>query len=431
MLFGAAGCGLVLDVDPRDAPRDGGGGGPGDGAAETDGRVRSDGSVMPVDATTADGDVVPVPTCGGPSALFDAFDEPSPYWVRTDEGTIEVAGTLRLTPAGGAATRAGIYSSFAYDARNDRANAQVLHVVPAAGVSTFLALIYDEANFTGIAHEGGNLTGYVVHGGAARSVSVPRPYDATSDRWWQVRGDRGSIVFETSPDGTTWTELHRAAAPYWLESVHVGIAAQTAASPSSFESAEFDNFNLDPGRVHTSYCPPGDLMDGFDTAGPSVDALHWYTTDGCSIVEGGGVLDLAGTGAPSPVCGIYTRHGYDLRSGEAWAHRAPTSTADHLVLGIGDAAGAWAWAACVFPGLHLEAPAGMAEGGSCPAPTVWRFGVTDETLAFTVSDSPTDFGTTFTVSTTGLDTKAMRVAIGVHAAGGATGTVQVTGYNTR
>ncbi|HJR05874.1 MAG TPA: Calx-beta domain-containing protein [Pyrinomonadaceae bacterium] len=72
------------------------------------------------------------------------------------------------------------------------------------------------------------------------------PYDPTEHRYWRFRHEpqANSIVFETSPNGTTFTERHRVALQKGVTSLACEMSAGTATPVSNPGQAVFDNLSL-------------------------------------------------------------------------------------------------------------------------------------------------------------------------------------------
>lgn len=49
--------------------------------------------------------------------------------------------------------------------------------------------------------------------------------DRTMHRWWRMRGTGSTVIWETAPDGSTWTERFRATAPFPLAPLDVNLGA--------------------------------------------------------------------------------------------------------------------------------------------------------------------------------------------------------------
>jgi hypothetical protein len=66
-------------------------------------------------------------------------------------------------------------------------------------------------------------------------------YNSTTHRWMRLWHDGTNIYFDTSPDGTTWTNRRTVAAGITLTSVKVYIMAGTEGSVTTPGVAKFDN----------------------------------------------------------------------------------------------------------------------------------------------------------------------------------------------
>lgn len=86
------------------------------------------------------------------------------------------------------------------------------------------------------------------------------PYDPAAHAWLRVREDAGTLYWETSPDGRTWTAQHSDTAPAWVSDNDLQVQLLAHGSPVVTGSptgvyAEFDNFNIRP-----------ELADGYTVA---------------------------------------------------------------------------------------------------------------------------------------------------------------------
>ncbi|HEX5059852.1 MAG TPA: hypothetical protein VFV99_10860 [Kofleriaceae bacterium] len=67
-------------------------------------------------------------------------------------------------------------------------------------------------------------------------------YSATTHRWWQIRERAGTMYWETSPDGVSWTVQHMEATPA-STTAYITFAAGTNSANATPGTAIFDNFN--------------------------------------------------------------------------------------------------------------------------------------------------------------------------------------------
>jgi hypothetical protein len=89
-------------------------------------------------------------------------------------------------------------------------------------------------------------------GGSKFSTGVP--YDPSLQRFWRFRYDAPArqIVFETSPDGATWTQQFSATLPADQTALIAELSAGTFKATASPSEALFDNFLLSP-SPHTQF----------------------------------------------------------------------------------------------------------------------------------------------------------------------------------
>lgn len=76
-------------------------------------------------------------------------------------------------------------------------------------------------------------------------------YSSTDHRWWRIREVSGTTYFDTSPNGTTWTNRTSAATPAWVGTTDTcKVRMQTGwfstGSAGSPAYSEWDNFNVPP-----------------------------------------------------------------------------------------------------------------------------------------------------------------------------------------
>jgi hypothetical protein len=99
------------------------------------------------------------------------------------------------------------------------------------------------------------------------------------------------------------------------------------------------------------------------------------------------------------------------------------------VFAVADAAGMSAGASCTPTGVWFYSPSGSGGGGGV-CPSFWRFEVLGDRFVFSTSSDATTWFAMTNLPATGLDTRAMRILIGVETADGIGGRARVAGYNT-
>lgn len=98
-----------------------------------------------------------------------------------------------------------------------------------------------------------NAMGLYLRVGYADGGALFPAYDSVAHAYVRLREDGGTLRWETSPDGLSWTVRRTAASPAWVSQSNLSflIEAHRDAGPNDF--AEFDNLNVvRPARVGAS-----------------------------------------------------------------------------------------------------------------------------------------------------------------------------------
>jgi hypothetical protein len=188
--------------------------------------------------------------------LVDNFNDDAPdltKWVVGGDSVAagqrirEVNGRLEIRPRPGIATVEVSYyqSSTTYDLTASEARVEVVEALSATvGTTTFLSARIDSPNEIYLAIEaGGNLLAVSEVAGVA-TVQGQVPYDEREHRWLRLRERSGFTYWETSPDGSEWNTLARAANPITLTAVILAIGAGTYLPVAYPGFAVLDNFNV-------------------------------------------------------------------------------------------------------------------------------------------------------------------------------------------
>lgn len=95
-------------------------------------------------------------------------------------------------------------------------------------------------------------------------------YDPVAHAWLRLRDDAGTLRWETSPDGVTWTVRRSAAAPAWTEQANLSLLLESHRDAGGDDFAEADNLNITrPGSL-TGPARTGVTVRGLDRAGPTL-----------------------------------------------------------------------------------------------------------------------------------------------------------------
>ncbi len=259
----------------------------------------------PPDAAAADLD--PVAGCGRPSVIQDNFDDgvPASQWqiVQAAGSTAtETGGELVVKPAAGSASYRSVH---AVNLADDRLRVEVTAMLSTATTaSASLAGQHDGQNEVLFVQQGGVLYARMIDAGTLSEKSVS--YNPTAHRFWQIRESAGTVSWETSPDGTSWTSTMTRPTPQFARSLYIVLGA--AAPPgASAGTARFDNLNL--GRPPTAWCKTSSYSDSFN----GVKAPEWrlIQSGACTVAETSNASFYLKTGGTSS-CAFQTTAAYDL-----------------------------------------------------------------------------------------------------------------------
>jgi hypothetical protein len=143
-------------------------------------------------------------------------------------------------------------------------------------------------------------------------------YSATSHAWWRIRETSGSVYWETSADGQTWTIQASALTTNlaFVCGIRPTFFTETWGSGSASPGeARYANFNVPPGGGVPP--PVSTLVDSF--AGSSINTSLWTVSQTAgTATEGGGSLNLTpNVGAPNTLVYLTSISQYSLVSSQA------------------------------------------------------------------------------------------------------------------
>ena len=134
-----------------------------------------------------------------------------------------------LLPVGG--SRPGAISSNFYNLTGSSITTELVQTVNGANsVDFFVSLnsTWIADGFLGFSFISGTLLCRWVHSGTTSDVTLT--YDAYQHRWLRIRESGGTIFWDTSPDGATWTNRRSTAAPFAVTSVTAQLLGSVAAN---------------------------------------------------------------------------------------------------------------------------------------------------------------------------------------------------------
>lgn len=146
----------------------------------------------------------------GPTVLFtDTFTSPlTNQWTVSPNGVSISGGQLLISTSGVAAGNyPAVETTAKYKLTSGAFTAKVPTILPRTGgnYETCIETGPDYGNNAGMMVDQWAFRGYITTGGTRTDYDFTVTYSATTHAWWRIRENTGTIYFETSPDGTTWT----------------------------------------------------------------------------------------------------------------------------------------------------------------------------------------------------------------------------------
>ncbi|GHA28663.1 hypothetical protein GCM10010372_30570 [Streptomyces tauricus] len=130
-------------------------------------------------------------------------------------------------------------------------------------------------------------TGYFDPGQAAI------PYDATAHAWLRIRETGGQLLWDTSPDGVTWTNRRTATNPAWVGDTTLQVQLISHRDGGVNDFAEFDSFNTGAGQ-ELALTGAGEADTAQALTGRKTRALGTAAEAGSAQVLGGRKARLLG-----------------------------------------------------------------------------------------------------------------------------------------
>ncbi|HST57143.1 MAG TPA: hypothetical protein VLK84_00555, partial [Longimicrobium sp.] len=159
----------------------------------------------------------------------------------------EVNGRLEIRPRPNIATPEFSYydSVTTYDLTASQVFVEVVQALSATvGTTTYLSARIDGPNEIYLAVELGGMLVAISEVAGVATVQESIPYDERLHRWLRLRERGGFTYWETSPDGTEWNTVARAANPITLTAVKLATGAGTYGAVAYPGFAVLDNFNV-------------------------------------------------------------------------------------------------------------------------------------------------------------------------------------------
>jgi flagellar basal body L-ring protein FlgH len=162
------------------------------------------------------------------------------------------------------------------------------------GLNFGLALTADEYDISGVSNSVSfNISGGTVYAncytGSTRTGAVGPTVPATIDIWLRIREASGTVYWDTSPDGTNWTNLWSTPDPFSMASLYASCGADIYGTETA-SNAYFSNLN-GVGTVHS-----GGGGGSGQIYFPSSDPFNWAIQTAWSTTNGSSGTDANSSG---------------------------------------------------------------------------------------------------------------------------------------
>ena len=213
-----------------------------------------------------------------------------------DPGTsyAEVAGEVILTPATGiSGSYAGYKTLRAYDLRGHRAFAKNTQLAN-AGVQNGISVEDDAGDFLHVVVASGSLSA-VTNVNSVFTTIASSAYDA-AQVYWGIEERSGTILFETSADGVTFTTFAQTPSPFDMSLVKFTMFVGSGGSVASPGTAHFTAYNGGVADGEAA-CAASTLSDRFDGSARAPTWGNGYDdTACCTQMQAGGTVTLGSNG---------------------------------------------------------------------------------------------------------------------------------------
>ena len=193
--------------------------------------------------------------------------------------------------------------------RGNRTFAEIAQV-PGPGALVGIALQYDLNNYLYIYVQDGMLTASKDVMDTFTLIGNPQVWSATADRFIAIEEQSGQLLFESSPDGITFTTFAQGAEPFDVSLLRTQLYAGTSNPVTAPGVARIASFNRP--TAHAGGCPISTLVDTFSDGAQGHDWLNSYAAGCCTMTETAGAVHIATTGTAGFAARMSSA-GYDLR----------------------------------------------------------------------------------------------------------------------
>lgn len=204
------------------------------------------------------------------ATVSDNFDDNSlntSIWSEWTAGDLsETSQTLRMTSTTSASYKGGDVLG-AYDLSGSSVHVEVVNALSSSltDAGTYLQIVLDGSNYLTMYKFGNNLIANKDVAGTITSVATTT-YNSSTHRWWRIRESSGTIYYDYSSDGSSWSNLGTTTVSWtYTGGVYPSLFIGTDSANGSTETAIFDNFNVTPSGTTVS---TSDSISFTDQLGP-------------------------------------------------------------------------------------------------------------------------------------------------------------------
>ncbi len=250
--------------------------------------------------------------CGTIDVLSDDFEAASFDWRWRNYGTAFTleGGDLVLTLPAGVEDYFQLESTAAFDMRGRSVVFELIEP-PTLGQGYWLNVAGDPSNYVEFYVNFGGTLEYSVEVDDVYSSFASEPFDPVDHRFFRFRESEGTIFYETSPDGTAWTERtdYDLTGVFDPEFTRIYFGGNTGVdSPGC--SVRVARVFVEPASTGDT-CGIASLTDDFDDGvRGNVWGEGW--SSGCDLDEGSGALRLSCMAGSSASAAYGTSTAYDL-----------------------------------------------------------------------------------------------------------------------
>jgi hypothetical protein len=199
-------------------------------------------------------------------------------------------------------------------------------------------------DYTRFVVEAGTLYAQERAGGVTTNVSVA--YNSVNHRWWRIRETAGTMYWETSPNGTSWTTI-RSKASVILDQLEIALIAGYYGTEPTPGSMQIASLNIIPTDVTPPVITIGSpsaskisRVPGKDAITVTIDTDEAFVEYEVRLVVGESSLRTSGTQVETAVVSSRTSHTITITDDELVSATA-VEGANVLKAFVRDAAGNW------------------------------------------------------------------------------------------